>query len=55
MIPGPLGLGPWLEQSLGTSSSPSLMLSPFHFECMIDKLIPIMYDLVKDTFTHNSP
>ena len=49
MIPGPLGLGPWLEQSLGTSSS------PFHFECMIDKLIPIMYDLVKDTFTHNSP
>ena len=55
MVPGPLGLGPWPKQTLGISLSPSLMASPFCFGCMIDKPIPIRYDLVGDTFTRNSP
>ena len=46
MIPSPLVLGPWPEYSLGTSLSPSLMASPFHFECMIGKPMPVNYDLV---------
>ena len=47
-------IGPWPKQSLGTSPSPSLMVSPFRFGCMIDKPIPIKYDLVGDTFTRTT-
>ena len=33
MIPGPSGLRPWPKHSLGSKLGPSLIVSPFHFEC----------------------
>ena len=55
MIPGPSGLRPWPKHSLGSKLGPSLIVSPFHFERMIDKPIPVNYDLIGDVFARNNP
>ena len=48
MFPSPLGLGCWPKQSLGTSPSPSLMVSRFHFGCMRDEKLKHLRRLVRD-------
>ena len=54
-ILGPLGLGPWPEHFQGTKLSLNLIVSPFRFGCMINKLCLANYDLLGDVFARNSP